>query len=126
MAGNNSPYATCRARQLSTLQSLRDCWSCSERAAGSMMPVLHVCCVLVALALASPGASASKLPPTADTFLIESLPTLGGSFSPDFKQYSGFMPLGDAAGTHLFFWFVESQRDPATDPVRLLNIRRPS
>lgn len=89
-----------------------------------MMPVLHVCCVLVALALASPGASASKLPPTADTFLIESLPTLGGSFSPDFKQYSGFMPLGDAAGTHLFFWFVESQRDPATDPVRLLNFRR--
>eukprot|EP01052_Picozoa_sp_SAG31_P041486 SAG31_NODE_6303_length_2074_cov_1.864810_2_plen_365_part_00 len=27
------------------------------------------------------------------------------------------MPLGDKAGTHLFFWFVESQRAPATDPL---------
>jgi hypothetical protein len=74
---------------------------------------------MAALALAWTGVSASNLPPTADSFLIESLPTQGGSFSPDFKQYSGFMPLGDAAGTHLFFWFVESQRDPVTDPVRL-------
>jgi hypothetical protein len=75
--------------------------------------------IMAALALAWTGVSASNLPPTADSFLIESLPTQGGSFSPDFKQYSGFMPLGDAAGTHLFFWFVESQRDPVTDPVRL-------
>ena len=81
--------------------------------------MLNLCGAITLMALAWPGASASKLPPTADSFLIDSLPTLGGSFSPGFKQYSGFMPLGDAAGTHLFFWFVESQRDPATDPVRL-------
>ena len=75
--------------------------------------------ILAALATSFAGVStAFNLPPTADSFLIESLPTQGGSFTPDFKQYSGFMPLGDAAGTHLFFWFVESQRDPATDPVR--------
>lgn len=34
-----------------------------------------------------------------------------------FKHYAGFMPLGDSDGTHLFFWFVESQSSPSTDPV---------
>jgi carboxypeptidase C (cathepsin A) len=53
--------------------------------------------------------------PSADSFLIDKLPGL--ATPPAFKQYSGFMPLGDAAGTHLFFWFVESQRAPATDPL---------
>jgi carboxypeptidase C (cathepsin A) len=71
----------------------------------------------LALAFASGASALPSVLPTADSFLIESLPTTGGSFSPDFKQYSGFMPLGDAAGTHLFFWFVESQRDPVNDPL---------
>eukprot|EP00030_Apusomonadida_sp_AF-17_P004382 a509486_194.p2 GENE.a509486_194~~a509486_194.p2 ORF type:complete len:472 (-),score=233.33 a509486_194:21-1409(-) len=32
-------------------------------------------------------------------------------------QYSGYMPVGD--GKFLHYWFVESQNDPATDPVIL-------
>ena len=48
---------------------------------------------------------------------VTSLPGL--ATPPSFKHYSGFMPLGDASGTELFFWFVESQRDPQSDPVVL-------
>ena len=54
-------------------------------------------------------------PPVAADFLITSLPGL--ATPPTFKHYSGFMPLGDADGTHLFFWFVESQSSPADDPI---------
>ena len=36
-------------------------------------------------------------------------------------QYSGYLPIGgdDKSGTELFFWFVESTRSPADDPVVL-------
>ena len=67
------------------------------------------------LALLLLPATASAAPPTAESFRVESLPGL--ATPPSFKHYSGFMPLGDKAGTHLFFWFVESQRDPASDPL---------
>uniref|UniRef100_F6Y403 Carboxypeptidase n=1 Tax=Ciona intestinalis TaxID=7719 RepID=F6Y403_CIOIN len=47
--------------------------------------------------------------------LITSLPGL--SNFPSFKQYSGYL---DATSTkHLHYWFVESQNNPATDPVVL-------
>ena len=58
--------------------------------------------------------------PTPDDYLITSLPLYNGSFSEiPFKQYAGFMPIGDESDTHLFFWFVESQRSPSTDPLML-------
>mmetsp|Transcript_33607 Transcript_33607/g.78740 ORF Transcript_33607/g.78740 Transcript_33607/m.78740 type:complete len:465 (+) Transcript_33607:2-1396(+) len=53
--------------------------------------------------------------PTAEDFLVTSLPGLEEKL--DFKHYAGFMPLGDKAGTHLFFWFVESASDPVNDPL---------
>lgn len=70
-----------------------------------------VCCSIM-LAFAVVAANASR---TADAlspadFEIASLPGLESPLG--FKQYSGFMPLGDAAGTELFFWFVESQNSP--------------
>merc|ERR1719253_180677 len=43
----------------------------------------------------------------------------GLEVDPGFKHYAGFMPIGDGHGTELFFWFVESARTPATDPVVL-------
>jgi len=52
---------------------------------------------------------------TAEDFRVTKLPGLTAELS--FKHYSGFMPLGDEAGTHLFFWFVESQSSPTEDPV---------
>jgi len=52
---------------------------------------------------------------TPSDFLIASLPGL--SPPPTFKQYAGLLPIGDAAGTELYFWFVESARSPAKDPL---------
>jgi len=48
-------------------------------------------------------------------FRVESLPGL--QTPPSFNHYAGYMPLGDDHGTSLFFWFCESQNDPATDPL---------
>jgi len=48
-------------------------------------------------------------------FEITALPGL--SSPPAFKMYAGLLPIGDAAGTSLFFWFVESARAPAKDPL---------
>ena len=57
---------------------------------------------------------------TPNDFLITNLPLYNGSFDDiPFKQYSGYMPLGDQDETALFFWFVESQTNPSTDPLTL-------
>jgi hypothetical protein len=50
-------------------------------------------------------------------FLIESLPGLDAKLN--FSQYAGYMPINDGNGTEIFFWFVESQSDPAKDPLAL-------
>ncbi|KAH3757701.1 serine carboxypeptidase [Pelomyxa schiedti] len=36
-----------------------------------------------------------------------------------FSQYAGYAQIDSATNKNLFYWFVESQRDPATDPVVL-------
>eukprot|EP01083_Nonionella_stella_P316915 1151628_1 len=58
--------------------------------------------------------------PTPTDFLITSLPLYNGTFDDiPFKQYAGLMPLGDEDETAFFFWFVESQSDPANDPLSI-------
>jgi len=57
-----------------------------------------------------PTASASA---AAD--LITDLP--GAPDSVNFKQYAGYVDIG--GGKEIFYWFVESQRDPAADPLVL-------
>ena len=53
-------------------------------------------------------------------FLIESLPLYNSSFDDiPFKQYAGYIPLPDEDETTMFFWFVESQNSPSTDPISL-------
>eukprot|EP01084_Bolivina_argentea_P077322 140227_1 len=72
--------------------------------------LLNIC---VAKTLPSDGLNPSD-------FLITSLPLFNGSFNNiPFKQYSGYMPLGDIDETALFFWFVESQNNPSKDPLTL-------
>ena len=44
---------------------------------------------------------------------IKHLPGL--SSVPPFKQFSGYLDAG--RGRHLHYWFVESERDPANDPL---------
>lgn len=60
--------------------------------------------------LAAAVASAALTP--AD-FEITDMPLL--ATPPAFRQYSGYLPATN--GTELFFWFVESQRAPSSDPV---------
>jgi serine carboxypeptidase-like clade 2 len=48
---------------------------------------------------------------------ITSLPGLNPPAT--FKQYAGYINVNNATGRNLFYWFVESQRSPANDPVVL-------
>jgi len=75
------------------------------------MWIIHIIFVLFSVGVwASPTSNLSP----AD-FLIDSLPGLSDKIN--FKQYAGYMPA--SYSTELFFWFVESQNDPTTDPVLL-------
>uniref|UniRef100_A0A914UR39 Carboxypeptidase n=1 Tax=Plectus sambesii TaxID=2011161 RepID=A0A914UR39_9BILA len=47
--------------------------------------------------------------------LVTSLPGL--NFNPSFKHYSGYLDATTVNSLH--YWFVESERNPATDPVLL-------
>jgi carboxypeptidase C (cathepsin A) len=48
---------------------------------------------------------------------INSLPGLQEDIN--FKQYAGSVIVNETHGRSLFYWFVESQGDPTTDPVLL-------
>ena len=61
------------------------------------------------------AAAATALSPS--DFEVTALPGLTDTLN--FTQYAGYMPIGDAEGTELFFWFVESQRAPSQDPLVL-------
>ncbi|XP_061584741.1 lysosomal protective protein [Cololabis saira] len=56
---------------------------------------------------------ASDAAPAADE--ITFLPGL--EKQPSFRQFSGYLSVAD--GKHLHYWFVESQKDPASDPLVL-------
>jgi len=48
---------------------------------------------------------------------VVNLPGLNESIS--FKQYAGYLTVDATHGRKLFYWFVESQNKPSTDPVVL-------
>jgi carboxypeptidase C (cathepsin A) len=48
---------------------------------------------------------------------ITNLP--GANFTIPFSQYADFITVNASHGRRLFYWFVESQNDPANDPVIL-------
>jgi len=45
---------------------------------------------------------------------ITSLPGYGAA---KFRQWSGYVDVRPSSGRHLFYWFVESQKDPINDPL---------
>jgi carboxypeptidase C (cathepsin A) len=51
------------------------------------------------------------------TGLITNLPGLG--YNPGFRQYSGYLTVSEEHGRNIFYWYIESQNDPETDPVVL-------
>jgi serine carboxypeptidase-like clade 2 len=66
-------------------------------------------------------ASALTFPPkqdfTASSDQITNLPGLSDSIN--FNQYAGYVTVDQSHGRKLFYWFVESQRNPASDKVVL-------
>jgi len=44
---------------------------------------------------------------------------LPGAPNVTFNQYSGYIVVNESHGRNMFYWFVESQNKPATDPVVL-------
>ncbi|TKR81558.1 hypothetical protein L596_015409 [Steinernema carpocapsae] len=59
--------------------------------------------------------NAYNYPSSKEDDLIKDLPGL--TYEAGFKMYSGF--LDATKGTHLHYWLVESERDPANDPIVL-------
>jgi carboxypeptidase C (cathepsin A) len=48
---------------------------------------------------------------------IQSLPGL--DHDPGFKQFAGYLTVDEKHGRRIFYWYVESKRNPANDPVVL-------
>lgn len=67
-------------------------------------------CLFIAVALLVTCGAAEK-------HRIESLPGL--TFVPQFDQYTGYVTIDAELGKEYFYWFVESQNDPANDPIVL-------
>jgi cathepsin A (carboxypeptidase C)/serine carboxypeptidase-like clade 2 len=84
--------------------------------------LLCLTCVAWALAWAPTAAASASLPYSARALQdkIDALPGLPTP-PPAFQMFSGYVdvsPLKDGSRS-MFYWFVESQSDPATDPVLL-------
>lgn len=63
------------------------------------------------------GQSSSNTPYTEEAMAdrITSLPGLW--YNPGFNMFSGYLTVSKENGRNIFYWFVESLGDPATDPV---------
>ncbi|RHZ24317.1 hypothetical protein DYB37_010120, partial [Aphanomyces astaci] len=61
---------------------------------------------------------AAGVAPGSPDHQIHDLPGYNDSTPIDFKHYAGRLPL-PSSGQELFYWLVESQDDPATDPIVL-------
>ena len=47
--------------------------------------------------------------------MITYLPGL--DFEPNFQQFSGYLTISEETNKNIFYWYVESQSNPSTDPV---------
>lgn len=70
--------------------------------------------LLVFLALVSAVCTAAPA-----EHLIQELPGLQNASGVAFRQYAGYVTIDAAHNKQLFYWFVESQRRPAEDPLVL-------
>jgi serine carboxypeptidase-like clade II len=68
-------------------------------------------------ASAASAASPFTLTPKAESDKIGHLPGFDGKTP--FEQYGGYLDVDQSHGRNLFYWFVESQKDPANDPIVL-------
>jgi len=73
--------------------------------------------LLLCFALVVLFAACSVFGQSQSSFAVTSIPYYNGPIP--FNMYSGYITVDASKGRALFFWFVESQRDPANDPVVL-------
>jgi len=86
-------------------------WSAS---APSSAPTAAAALVLLQL-LASFACSCRSAPPDA---LVTRLPGFEGAQLPS-KHYAGYVTVDEELGRRMFYYLVESERDPASDPLVL-------
>eukprot|EP01104_Vermistella_antarctica_P013556 TRINITY_DN411_c0_g2_i4.p1 TRINITY_DN411_c0_g2~~TRINITY_DN411_c0_g2_i4.p1 ORF type:complete len:530 (-),score=77.91 TRINITY_DN411_c0_g2_i4:125-1486(-) len=65
----------------------------------------------------TPALAKNQYTDAASSYQLTSLPGLAND--PPFNQFAGLVTINATADRQLFFWFVESQNDPANDPVLL-------
>ncbi|KAA8536291.1 hypothetical protein F0562_028769 [Nyssa sinensis] len=68
-------------------------------------------CILLLLALSGIGASQNQ------SNIVKTLPGYNGELP--FKLETGYISIGDTDDVQLFYYFIESERDPITDPLVL-------
>ncbi|ELR20229.1 serine carboxypeptidase [Acanthamoeba castellanii str. Neff] len=73
-----------------------------------LLGVAALLCVLCAASAASGSSPAD--------YLVTSIPGYEGRDLP-FRNYAGYITVDEDHGRKLFFWFAESQRNPASDPL---------
>lgn len=78
---------------------------------------MHPFATIAVLSALCCGIAAAQDPQQLPPNLIESLPFLDVPLN--FSQYSGYITVNQTEERALFYWFVESQNDPANDPVLL-------
>lgn len=72
---------------------------------------------MVFVEIAPRGRYFSKNPLSLCRSLAAQITNLPGAPAVNFKQYSGYYTVGANKNHQLHYWFVESQGNPATDPV---------
>ena len=43
--------------------------------------------------------------------------SLPGYTGPQLTQYTGYITVNETQGKNIFYWFIESQNNPSTDPL---------
>ena len=80
------------------------------------MVLLRLACVLVLSLLALYPFASQAASGTTPKTEVKQLPGYG---PPPTKTYSGFVETDSNSKTHLFYYLVESQSDPKSDPLFL-------
>ncbi|KAG8371670.1 hypothetical protein BUALT_Bualt13G0112400 [Buddleja alternifolia] len=81
------------------------------------MTKIHFFCYLTTLILIQIVLNCVPISSAPEAAIVTKIPGFDGSFPS--KHYSGYVNIDEAHGRKLFYYFVESERNPQTDPIVL-------